>query len=106
MIGFASFPIASEFQLNDTIILNGKIYIDVAVDSLSKYPIKKETLTEYRERLKTQNLHQENSNKNTGDVKKPVDWTKILIILLLLAAILSYIMMKLFFDTMSSSSWW
>jgi len=106
ILTFASFPIASEFQLNDTIILNGKIYIDVAVDSSSNYPIEKETLTEYRERLKKQNLHQENSNKSTRDVKKPVDWTKILIILLLLGAILSYILMKLFFDTMSSSSWW
>ena len=105
LFSFASFPIETEFQSSDTIIRNGKIYVDVGVDSLSKYPVEKETLTEYRARLKKQ-FNQENSSNNTANEKKPVDWTKIIIIFLVIGAVMSYILMKLMFDSINSSSWW
>ena len=50
-ISFGSFPISTNLQINDTII-NSKNPVKIQVDSLSKYPIENETLTEYRERLK------------------------------------------------------
>ena len=105
LFSFASFPIEIDFQSSDTIIRNGKIYVDIGIDSLSKYPVEKETLTEYRERLKRQ-FNQENSKLNTAYEKKPVDWTKIIIIFLVIGALMSYILMKLFFDSINSSSWW
>ena len=105
LFSFASFPINLNFLSSDTIIRNGKIYVDIGVDSLSKYPVEKETLTEYRERLKRQ-LNQENSSSNTVYEKKPVDWTKIIIIFLVIGAVMSYVLMKLMFDSINSSSWW
>jgi hypothetical protein len=105
LFSFASFPINLNFLSSDTIIRNGKIYVDIGVDSLSKYPVEKETLTEYRERLKNQ-LNQEKFRSNTVYEKKPVDWTKIIIIFLVIGAIMSYILMKLMFDSINSSSWW
>ena len=50
-ISFASFPISTNLQINDTII-NSKNPVKIQVDSLSKYPIENETLSEYKERLK------------------------------------------------------
>ncbi len=50
---FASFPVISDVQFNDTIIENGKIYKEVAVDSLYKYPLKNESMQDYRKRLKS-----------------------------------------------------
>ena len=41
---FASFPVKEDFQLIDTVIINGKIYIDIGVDSTSNYPLKKRKL--------------------------------------------------------------
>ena len=105
LFSFASFPIETDFQSLDTIIRNGKIYVDVGVDSLSKYPVEKETLTEYRARLKKQ-FNQENSSNNTANEKKSVDWTKIIIIFLVIGAVMSYILMKLMLDSINSSSWW
>ena len=105
LFSFASFPIKLDFPSSDTIIRNGKIYVDVGVDSLSKYPVEKETLTEYRARLKKQ-FNQENSSNNTANEKKSVDWTKIIIIFLVIGAVMSYILMKLMFDSINSSSWW
>ena len=105
LFGFASFPIKFNYQHSDTIIKNGKIYVDVGVDSLSKYPIEKETLTEYRERLKNQ-LNQENSNNNTLTRKTSVNWTTIIITLLVLGALLSYLLGRALFNTVESSSWW
>ena len=65
---FASFPIEIDFQLSDTIIRNGKIFVDIGADSLQKYPFEKETLTEYRSRLKYQ-LNHENSNNKVSSNK-------------------------------------
>ena len=102
---FASFPIKLDFHSSDTIIRNGKIYVDVGVDSLSKYPVEKETLTEYRARLKKQ-LNQQNSNNNTLSSKTSVNWTSVIITLLVLGALLSYLLGRALFSTVESSSWW
>ena len=96
---FASFPVQEDFQLIDTVIINGKIYIDIGVDSTSNYPLEKETLSEYRERLKNQNI-------NPVNAKKSIDWTRIIIIWLVLGLILSLLVSIAFLNTLSSSSWW
>ena len=105
LLSFASFPIKLDFHSSDTIIRNGKIYVDVGVDSLSKYPVEKETLTEYRARLKKQ-LNQQNSNNNTVSSKTSVNWTSVIITLLVLGALLSYLFARAVFSTVESSSWW
>ena len=105
LFSFASFPIKLDFQSSDTIIRNGKIYVDVGVDSLSKYPVEKETLTEYRERLKNQ-LNQEKSNNKRVSSKTSFNWTSVIITLLVLGALLSYLLIRAFFNTVESSSWW
>ena len=96
---FASFPVQEDFQLIDTVIINGKIYIDIGVDSTSNYPLEKETLSEYRERLKNQNITQVNT-------KKSIDWTRIIITLLILFAIVSLIVSIAFLNWLSSISLW
>ncbi|MDC3104930.1 hypothetical protein OA521_01160 [bacterium] len=96
---FASFPVQEDFQLIDTVIINGKIYIDIGVDSTSNYPLEKETLSEYRERLKNQNITQVNT-------KKSIDWTRIIITLLVLFAIVSLIVSIAFLNWLSSISLW
>ena len=98
---FASFPVQEDFQLIDTVIINGKIYIDIGVDSTSNYPLKKETLSEYRKRLKNQNITQVNA-------KKSVDWTRIITVFLVLVAIviIVYLIAVIsFFNALSSSIW-
>ena len=105
LFSFASFPVNLNFLSSDTIIRNGKIYVDVGVDSLSKYPVEKETLTEYRARLKKQ-LNQQNSNNNTVSSKTSVNWTSVIITLLVLGALLSYLFARAVFSTVESSSWW
>lgn len=105
LFGFASFPIKFNFQSSDTIIKNGKIYVDVGVDSLSKYPIEKETLTEYRERLKKQ-LTKETSNSNTVSSKTSVNWTAIIITFLILFAIIIFLVSRAFLNTVENSTWW
>ena len=102
LFSFASFPIKLDFSSSDTIIRNGKIYVDVGVDSLSKYPVEKETLTEYRERLKKQ-LNQQNSNNNTVSSKTSINWTSVIIFLLILAAIFSFIILRWISNTFSNS---
>ena len=72
---FPSFPIISSVQINDTII-NSATSVKIEVDSLSKYPIEKETLAEYKQRLK-KIMNSNNSNK------KPLSKKKIIKIILL-----------------------
>lgn len=48
---FASFPVKNHIFL-DTIIENGKVYKEISVDSLYKFPLEGETLQEYKSRLK------------------------------------------------------
>ena len=95
----ASFPVEYGLQLSDTVIINGKIYIGAGVDSTSNYPLEKETLSEYRERLKNQNITPVNA-------KKSINWTRIIITFLVLGAILSLLVSIAFLNTLSSSSWW
>ena len=102
LFGFASFPIEFAFQSSDTIIRNGKIYVDVGVDSLSKYPVEKETLTEYRARLKKQ-LNQQNSNNNTLSSKTSVNWTTVIIFLLILGALFAFMILRWISNTFSGS---
>ena len=84
MFSFASFPVKEDFQLIDTIIINGKKYIGVGVDSTSNYPIEKETLAEYRARLKNQNINY---------VKKPINLGRIILIVSVLALVLGYLLL-------------
>ena len=102
LFGFASFPIEFAFQSSDTIIRNGKIYVDVGVDSLSKYPVEQETLTEYRERLKTQ-LNQENSNNNSVSSKTSVNWTTVIMFLLILGALFVFMILRWISNTFNNS---
>ena len=69
---FPSFPIISSVQINDTII-NSETSVKIEVDSLSKYPLEKETLAEYKQRLKKVM----NSNNSSS-----TNWKKVRIILL------------------------
>ena len=39
---FASFPVQEGLHSIDTVIINGNMYVDLGVDSLSKYPLEKE----------------------------------------------------------------
>ena len=84
MFSFVSFPVKEDFQLIDTIIINGKKYIGVGVDSISNYPIEKETLAEYRARLKNQNINY---------VKKPINLGRIILIVSVLALVLGYLLL-------------
>jgi hypothetical protein len=58
--------------INDTII-NSKTFVKIEVDSLSKYPLEKEMLAEYKQRLKKVM----NSNNSSS-----TNWKKVRIILL------------------------
>ena len=102
LFSFASFPIEIDLQPSDTIIRNGKIYVDVGIDSLSKYPVEKETLTEYRERLKTQ-LYQENSNNNSVSSKTSVNWTTVIMFLLILGALFAFMILRWISNTFNNS---
>ncbi len=83
---FASFPVQEDFQLIDNVIINEKIYIDEGVDSTSNYPLEKETLSEYRERLKNQKI-------TKVSVKKSIDWTRVITVFLVLVAIVLIVYM-------------
>ena len=67
----ASFPISHNV---DTIVVEGKMYRSIGVDSLAKYPLKKETLSEYRARLSKQGINGENIIKE----RKPITFWQIL----------------------------
>ena len=98
LLCFASFPIKSDFQKNDTIIINGKVFVETEVDSLSRYPIEKETLAQYKERLKKQRL---TGNENQ---KVKVDLRSLALIVALVAAILGFIILRLFIGLFDSNS--
>lgn len=67
----ASFPISHNV---DTIVIDGKMYRSIGIDSLAKYPLKKETLSEYRARLSKQGINGENIIKD----RKPLTFWQIL----------------------------
>tara|TARA_B110000444_G_scaffold67487_1_gene63493 strand:- start:2 stop:355 length:354 start_codon:yes stop_codon:yes gene_type:complete len=79
---FPSFPIISSVQINDTII-NSETSVKIEVDSLNKYPLEKETLAEYKQRLKKVM----NSN-NSSSTSKTFTWKKVRIILLIFCMVL------------------
>ena len=82
MLCFASFPIQEDIQFLDTVLVNEKVYEAVVVDSTSKYPLEKETLTEYRKRLKTQ-LYSSSSK----ELKIPLI-TKVFITIIIIVVVL------------------
>ena len=73
---FASFPVQEDFYSIDTVIINGNMYVDLGVDSLSKYPLEKESLADYRERLKKQNII---NSQNT--IKTPITFWQIVLVI-------------------------
>ena len=91
MFCFASFPIQENIRFIDTVLVNEA----VVVDSTSKYPLEKETLTEYRARLKKQ-LYSSSSEKTKYSLGAKV----LLIVILLLIVI---IMIAVIFSDSSSS---
>ena len=82
MFCFASFPIKEDIQFIDTVIVNEKVHEGVGVDSTSKYPLEKETLTQYRARLKKQ-LYSSTSK----ELKTPLI-TKVFIIIIIIIVVL------------------
>ena len=60
------------------------------------------TLTEYRERLKTQ-LNHENSNNNSVSSKISVNWTTVIIFLSILAALFAFMILRWISNTFSGS---
>ena len=79
MFCFASFPIQEDIRFIDTVLVNEA----VVVDSTSKYPLEKETLTEYRARLKKQ-LYSSSSEKTKYSLVAKV----FLIVILLIVVII------------------
>lgn len=67
----ASFPISHNV---DTIVIDGKMYRSIGIDSLAKYPLEKESLSEYRFRLSKQGINGENIIKD----RKPLTFWQIL----------------------------
>jgi len=67
----ASFPISHNV---DTIVIDGKMYRSIGVDSLAKYPLEKESLSEYRLRISKQGINGENIIKE----RKPITFWQIL----------------------------
>ena len=93
MFCFASFPIQEDIRFIDTVLVNEA----VVVDSTSKYPLEKETLTEYRARLKKQ-LYSSSSEKTKYSLG-----AKVLLIVILLFVIILMIFL-VFSDSSSSRS--
>ena len=98
MFCFASFPIQENIQFIDTVLVNEKLNEAVVVDSTSKYPLEKETLTEYRARLKKQ-LYSSSSEE-----KKLPLLTKVFLIVLIIIVLILIIAMVASNDTSTSRS--
>ena len=67
----ASFPM---YHNADTIVIEGKMYRSIGIDSLAKYPLEKESLSEYRLRISKQGINGENIIKE----RKPITFWQIL----------------------------
>ena len=98
MFCFASFPVQENIQFIDTVLVNEKLNEAVVVDSTSKYPLEKETLTEYRARLKKQ-LYSSSSEE-----KKLPLLTKVFLIVLIIIVLILIIAMVTSNDTSTSRS--
>ena len=99
MFCFASFPIQEDIQFIDTVLVNEKLNEAVVVDSTSKYPLEKETLTEYRARLKKQ-LYSSSSEEK----KLPLLTKVFLIVLIIIIVLILIIAMVASNDTSTSRS--
>ena len=91
----ASFPISHNV---DTIVIDGKMYRSIGIDSLAKYPLEKESLSEYRLRLRKQGINGENIIKE----RKPLTFWQILGILAIIWIVGSIVATLQFIDTLSS----
>ena len=94
---FASFPIKSDFTKSDTIIINGKIYIQSQVDSLISYPIEKKTTAQFKERPKNQSIN----GNNPQNLK--LFWISLASVFLILGGILGYLSIKAFFNFLENA---
>ena len=92
---FASFPTSYNV---DTIVIDGKMYRSIGIDSLAKYPLEKESLSEYRIRLSKQGINGESLIKE----RKPLTFWQILGILAIIWIVGSIIATLQFIDTLSS----
>ena len=91
----ASFPM---YHNADTIVIEGKMYRSIGIDSLAKYPLEKESLSEYRVRLSKQGINGESLIKE----RKPITFWQILGILAIIWIVGSIIATLQFIDTLSS----
>ena len=80
-VTFASFPVV---QINDTIVVDGKRYIDVGVDSLSIFKLPNENVKDYRARLVRNKALITNSPNHQKSVKTPITFWQIIGILAIL----------------------
>ena len=74
----ASFPICLK---NDTILIDGKNYRVIGVDSLYKYPLPNEPLSKYRKRIKKLELITSDLNNSKNKfikASKPITFLQIL----------------------------
>ena len=89
MFCFASFPIQENIRFIDTVLVNEKLNEAVVVDSTSKYPLEKETLTQYRARLKKQLYSSSSEEKKYSLAVKVLFFIGILIVLFLILVIVA-----------------
>jgi len=64
--------------------------------------VKKETLTEYRERLKKQ-LNKNNYSNNSSYSKKSINWTAIIITWLVIGALIAVLILRWIWKTFNNS---
>ena len=84
---YASFPILTNV---DTIVVDGKMYRYVGIDSLYKYPIENESLSEYRLRISKQGLVVSDLKQNqTQKNRKPITFWQIIGIIIIIWLILT-----------------
>ena len=74
------------------------MYRSIGVDSLAKYPLKKETLSEYRARLSKQGINGENIIKE----RKPLTFWQILGMIAIIWLVGSIVATLQFIDALSS----
>ena len=96
---YASFPISTNV---DTIVVDGKMYRYVGIDSLYKYPIENESLSEYRLRISKQGLVVSDLNENQKlKNKKPITFWQIIGIIVIIWLILSIYVASVAINEMS-----
>ena len=95
-VTFASFPV---LQINDTIIIDGKRYIDVGVDSLSIFKLPNENIKDYRARLLRNKALITNSPNRQKSVKTPITFWQIIGILAILWVLIIIIAIVRFIDS-------